>query len=547
MELIPLGIPAEDDSKAASRHLRTIFFCKFLLFAAVLPIAIAALFELPHIYDRAESQLQATPILAIITLGSIYLAIGLFCLKAFALYFPVFGPLCGAPIHFALWHSTMFTIGLLFDAMVLTPRILLGSAIDWVWRPEAIIPDDYLFTRKASALLVLLAPIAVATCLVWHPFYTDYVARARAEYETKHYFNLTVDELNWWYEFDDEIRRALNAQTFDEALASVEGLREVVAYLPYRDEKHRRKANEQLDWAESHLNTSLGTRRTHPDLWQPQFRNILAGVTRYHPQRAEIPEPHIDPMPFDESLKYATPSETLLPPPEAANHLAANTNPVTPSEVSESPFQTESPGQANRTRPPRESTLTPENEPPESTPTRPPQKPSESAPKSAPEPSQSNANPVERTTSPVATADDLAADVPPNPFQKGTTWTGMSLQISDGGINPQVNDGAKIEIELSIKQHDADQFEGIVRCPWATTAQGRRVRWGATASARGTYQDGEVTIETKPLHVPAGTVLLPGTWTGTVSEDVFSGEFRGNNNGLSEITLKKRGATNRRQ
>lgn len=544
MSLITLGPPDRDAIDAASSHVRAIFSGKLLLSALIIPIAIAALFELPHIFDHAESQFKATPILAILTLGSFYLVVGLFGLKVFAVYFPVFGPVCGAPIHSKLWHSTMFAVGLLLDAMVLTPRIFLGSAMDSLSQPQPTTAPNALFSKHTNTLLlILIVPFAAITYLAWRPFYTNFIAQSRAEYESKHYFNLTADELNSWYEFDDQIRRASDAQTFEEALNHVYGLRRVVAYLPYREEQHRRMANDRLDWAESHLNTSLGTKRTHPDLWRPEFRNIIAGVSRHIPQRAEIPGPIIDPMPSSKNFTYATPTESLLPP--AQDYLAANSNSVR-SEATEVPFQAESAPPASRTRRRLEPTPAPATDIPPSTPTPLPQESSESPPQQVPQPSHSITKQTKQPTTPAASPEQLPADVPPNPFQKGTVWTGVSLQVSDGGINPQDNDGAQIGLELTIKQYDGEQFEGTVRCPWATTAQGRRVNWGATASARGTYRNGEITIKTTPLHVPAGTVLLPGIWTGTVSDGVFSGEFRGDNDSFSEITLRRRGATNRR-
>jgi hypothetical protein len=144
-----------------------------------------------------------------------------------------------------------------------------------------------------------------------------------------------------------------------------------------------------------------------------------------------------------------------------------------------------------------------------------------------------------------STHEEKAPAKPDNPFQTGTTWSGTSFQISDGGVNPRTNDGAQFQVELTIKRHDAKQFEGLIRYPQVIDAQGRRVRWGATSSIHGTYQDGNVTLRATPDFVPAGTILLPGTWTGTVEDSTFTGESRGNNNSRSEFTLRQRPATKR--
>lgn len=453
MNLITLGPPDQDAIDAASKYVRIIVICKLFLSAIIIPIAIVAFFELPYVFDAFRTELRITPILRSALLGTFCIAVGLFCLKAFAVYVPVFGPVCGAPIHFRLWHSAMFAVGLLLDAMVLTPRMFLGSTIESLSPSTPPSNLQPLFSRQTHARLFLLIPLfAGAFYLCWHPGYSDFVAQARQQ------------------------RRA--------ELASFEEWRATL------DEKLR-------------------------------------------------------PSPGTIAPADSTAFESLLPPPRVADQRASNTNSVTPSNGTPGPFQSEALAPANRETPKLTSRQTSDKESLLSAPTSPPeQNPRESKSTAVPEPPRTRARRVAEPASPAETAEKETEDALPNPFQKGTTWTGTSLQVSDG-INP-ANDGIQIQVELSITRHDAEGFEGTVRNPSVIDAQGRRVRWGATASARGTYQNGEVTIRTTPRTVPAGTVLLPGTWTGTVEDGVFSGEFRGPNNSLSEVTLQLRVAPQRR-
>lgn len=544
MKQITLEKPSREANEAATRYVRDIFFAKLMLFIAVIPIAIVGLFELPHLFEPADSKLHVAPILASLAIGSSYWAVALLCLAIFANYVPLFGPVCAAPIHRGLWHATMFAVGLLVDALVFTPRIFLGSVIDSLSQPQTT-TANILFSRQTTLLLLgLIVPLAGATYLVWHPLYSDYIAHARNDYETKYYLNLTIDERDRWEHFDALVREALNARTSDEALSHLTGLSRAVAYLPYRDERDRSDAANHLDSMADRILKSPAD-ENHPAHWSKVLPD-LHSLRRYIPKQPEIPGPVIDSVALAESLKYATPSQSNLVPSQSPSPPVASTNTFTSTDEIPGPFQSEVSPPQRREPSTLDSTPTASMESLLPSATTPPQKQPVPASRTASQPTQSIAKSAEPPNTPAATPDELAADVPPNPFEKGTTWTGLSLQISDGGINPQVNDGAKIEIELSVKRHDADQFEGIVRCPWATTAQGRRVRWGATASARGTYQDGEVTIKTTPLHVPAGTVLSPGTWTGTVSEGVFTGEFHGPNNSLSEVTLQLRAVPRRR-
>ncbi len=542
MKLVTLRKPSPEAKKAATEYVRDIFFAKLMLFIALIPLAIAGLFELPHLFEPADSRIHVAPILVGIATGSFFWSVALLCLAIVAYYVPLFGPACAAPIHRGLWQATMFTVGLLIDALVLTPRIFLGSVVDSLSQSQPTAPQT-LFSRKHNiVLLCLIVPLAVATYLAWRPFYTGYIADARTAYRAKH--EITPEEQERWAYFDEEIREALQANTLDQAFGSLSGLRHSVAHLPYKDERHRRDADVCIDTAEAHLAACHTGNQTHPDFWKAKYSDAVSDIPKYGGGNEIQQNPVIDPILL--GGMYATPTESLLPPPKVTDQRASNTNSVTPSNGTQSPFQTEPLAPANREALEPPSRQTPDKESLLSAPTSPTQpNPRESTSTAVPERSRTNARRVAEPTLPATTPENATEDAPPNPFQKGTTWTGTSLQVSDGGIN-SANDGIQIQVELSITRHDAEGFEGTVRNPSVIDAQGRRVRWGATASATGTYQNGEVTIRTTPRSVPAGTVLLPGTWTGTVEDGVFSGEFRGPNNSLSDITLQLRTAPQRR-
>ncbi len=148
----------------------------------------------------------------------------------------------------------------------------------------ALFPGTTYVPRRTNfRRFLLIVPIAALIYMVWPTSGEDQQAMEP----------MTLDEHIQWSNFYDVVDKTLQAQTLEDALSALTGLRYVVNHLPYKDERHEHDANFWLDTAENHLVACQTNGRTHPNYWRDKLSNALASIPRYARRLDKTPPPPI--------------------------------------------------------------------------------------------------------------------------------------------------------------------------------------------------------------------------------------------------------------